>query len=121
MACTILSVSAVSVQDSVAYMNMDLTRERISLIFELSVIFLSFYMVLRFVSAAVVWAILAITSGLDLSSAMVASRYLPLPVCQILLQIVSRALIMACPHACSSSAGVLSAPVQLGAVLGPPL
>ena len=38
---------------------MDMTRERISLIFELSAIFLSFQMVLSFASAAVVWAILA--------------------------------------------------------------
>ena len=46
MACILLSVSAVSVQDSQAYRNMDMTRERISLIFELSAIFLSFQMVL---------------------------------------------------------------------------
>ena len=42
MACILLSVSAVIVQDSQAYRNMDMTRERISLIFELSAIFLSF-------------------------------------------------------------------------------
>ena len=34
------------------------------------------------------------------------------PVCQILLQIVSRALIMASPPACTSSAGTLSAPAD---------
>ena len=34
------------------------------------------------------------------------------PVCQILLQIVSRALIMASPPACTSSAGTLSAPAE---------
>ena len=51
--CILLSVSAVSVQDSQAYRNMDMTRDRINLIFELSAIFLSFQMVLSFVSAAV--------------------------------------------------------------------
>ena len=65
----LLSVSTVSVQDSQAYRNMDMTRERISLVFELSAIFLSFQMVLSFASAAVVWAILARISGLDPSSA----------------------------------------------------
>ena len=45
-----------------------MTRERISLIFELSVIFLSFQMVLSFASAAVVWAILARISGFFHSS-----------------------------------------------------
>ena len=43
----LLSVSAVSVQYSQAYRNVDMTRERISLIFELSAIFLSFQMVLN--------------------------------------------------------------------------
>ena len=42
MACILFSVSAFSVQNSQAYRNMDMTRERISLIFELSAIFLSF-------------------------------------------------------------------------------
>ena len=40
MACILLSVSAVSVQDSQAYRNMDMIREGISLIFELSAMFL---------------------------------------------------------------------------------
>ena len=44
----LLSVSAISVQDSQAYRNMDMTRECISLFFELSAIFLSFQMVLSF-------------------------------------------------------------------------
>ena len=73
MACILLSVSAVSVQDSQAYRNMDMTRERISLNFELSAIFLSFQMVL-----SLAWAILARISGLDPSSAMIAPRYLNL-------------------------------------------
>ena len=34
------------------------------------------------------------------------------PVCQILLQIVSRAFIMASPPACTSSVGTLSAPAD---------
>ena len=76
MACILFSVSAVNVQDSQAYRNMDMTRERISLIFELSAIFLSFQMVLSLVSAAVAWAILARISGLDPSSVMIAPRYL---------------------------------------------
>ena len=76
MACIFLSVSAVSVQDSQTYRNMDMTRERISLIFELSAIFLSFQMVLSWASAAVAWAILARISGLDPSSAMIAPIYI---------------------------------------------
>ena len=59
-------------------MSMDVTRERISLIFELSAIFLIFQMVLRCVSAAVVWAILARISGLARSLAKNAPRYLKL-------------------------------------------
>ena len=58
--------------------NMNMTRERISLIFELSAIFLSFQMVLSLASAAVVWAILARISGLHPSSAMIAPGYLKL-------------------------------------------
>ena len=76
MACILLSVLAVSVHDSQANRNMDMARDRISLIFELSAIILSFQMVLSFVSAAVVWAILAGISGLDPSSAMIALMYL---------------------------------------------
>ena len=78
MACILHSLSAGSVQDSQAYRNMDMTRERISLIFELSAIFLSFQMVLSLASAAVAWAMLARISGLDPSSAMIAPRYLNL-------------------------------------------
>ena len=72
MVCILLSVFAVSVQDSQAYRNMDMTREHISLVFELSAIFLSFQMVLSFASAAVFWAILARISGLDPSSVIIA-------------------------------------------------
>ena len=59
-------------------MNMDMTRERISLIFVLSAIFLSFQIVLSLASATVAWTILARISGLDPSSAMIAPRYLDL-------------------------------------------
>ena len=76
MAYILFSVSVVNVQDSHAYRNMDMTRERISLIFELSAIFLSFQMVLSLASAAVAWALLARISGLDPSSALIAPRYL---------------------------------------------
>ena len=76
MACILFSMSAVNVQDLQAYRNMDMTRERISLIFELSAIFLSFQMVLSLASAAVAWAILARISGLDPSSAMMKNLWL---------------------------------------------
>ena len=76
MACILFSVSAVNVQDSQAYRNMDMTRELISLIFKLSAIFLSFQMVLSLASAAVAWAILARMSDLYPSSVMIAPRYL---------------------------------------------
>ena len=45
--------------------NMDLTRECNSLIFELRSMFLSSQMILSFVSAAMVWAILERISGMD--------------------------------------------------------
>ena len=76
MACILFSVSTVNVQDSQAYRNVDMTRERISLIFELSAIFLSFQMVLSLTSAAVAWAIVARILGLDPSFVMIAPRYL---------------------------------------------
>ena len=72
MACILLSVN---VQYSQAYRNMDMPRKRISLNYELSAMFLSFQMVLSLASATVAWAILAIISGLDPSSAMIAPRY----------------------------------------------
>ena len=64
-ACILLSMSAVMVHDSHAYKNMDMARERISLILELMAMFLSFDMAFSLVIAAVVWAILDSTSGLD--------------------------------------------------------
>ena len=57
---------------------MDMAREHISLILELMAIFLSFQMAFSLVTAAVVWAILESTSGLDPSSDTITLRYLKL-------------------------------------------
>ena len=77
-ACILLSMSAVMVRISHAYKNMDMARERISLILELMAMFLSFQMTFTLVIAAVVWAILDSTSGLDPSYDTTAPRYLNL-------------------------------------------
>ena len=77
-ACILLSMSAVMVHVSHAYKNMDMARERISLFFELTAMFLSFQMTFSLVTASVVWAILGSTSGLDPSSDTIAPRYLKL-------------------------------------------
>ena len=61
-----------------AYKNMGMARERISLILELMAMFLSFQMTFNLVIAAVVWAILDSTSGLDPSSDTIAPSYLKL-------------------------------------------
>ena len=61
----ILSMSAVMVHVSHAYKNMDMAMECISLILELMAMFLSFQMTFSLVTAAVVWAILDSTSGLN--------------------------------------------------------
>ena len=71
-------MTAVMVHVSHAYKNMDMARERISLILELMEMFLSLQMTFSLVTAAVVWAILDSTSGLDLSSDNIAPRYLKL-------------------------------------------
>ena len=71
-------MSAVMVHVLHAYKNVDMTRERISLALELMAMFLSFQMTLSLVTAAVVWAILESTSGLDPSSDTIAPRYLKL-------------------------------------------
>ena len=75
-ACILLSMSAVMVHVSHAYKNMDMARECISLILELMAMFLLFQMTFSLVTAAVVWAILESTSGLDPSSDTIALRYL---------------------------------------------
>ena len=74
----ILSMSAVMVHVSHTYKNVDMARECISLILELMAMFLSFQMTFSLVTAAVVWAILEDTSGLDPSSDNTAPRYLKL-------------------------------------------
>ena len=71
-------MSAVMVHVSHAYKNMDMARERISLILELMAMFLSFQMTFSLVTAVVVCAILDGTSGLEPSSDTIANRYLKL-------------------------------------------
>ena len=69
-------------------------RERTSLILELMVTFLSFQMTFSLVTAAVVWAVLDGTSGLDPSSDTIAPRYLKLrTVSSFLLSMVMSVLI----------------------------
>ena len=77
-ACILLSMSAVMVNVSDAYKNMDMARERISLILELMAMFLSFQLAFSLVIATEVWAILDSISGLDPSSDTIAPRYLKL-------------------------------------------
>ena len=60
--CIFLSISA-------EYKNMNITRERNSMIFEPQ-------MILSFVSAAMVWAIPERISGMDLSLVTMAQKYL---------------------------------------------
>ena len=79
-ACIFLSMSAVMVHISHAYKHMDMARERISLILELMVMFLSFQMTFSLVTAAMVWA-----SGLDPSRDTIAPRYLELRAVSIFL------------------------------------
>ena len=76
--CIFLSISVVNIQVSQEYKNMDMTRERNSLIFELRSMFLSSQMILSFVSAAIVWIILERISGMDPSSVTMAPKYLKL-------------------------------------------
>ena len=71
-------MSFLMVRVSDAYKNMDMARERISLILELVAMFLSFQMTFSLVTAAVVWAKLDSTSGLDPSSDTIALRHLKL-------------------------------------------
>ena len=76
--CVLLSVTAVMVHVSHAYKNMGMARERISLILELMAMFLSVQMTFSLVTAAVVWAILDSTSGLNPQSpAIGADALLP--------------------------------------------
>ena len=59
-----------------AYKNMDMARERISLIMELMAMLLWLQMTFSLATADVVWAILESTSGLDPSSNTIVPRYL---------------------------------------------
>ena len=65
VACILLCSSAVRVHDSQAYRKMNVTRERISRILELTEMLLSFQTGFNLVNAAVVCAILETTRGLD--------------------------------------------------------
>ena len=76
MACILVCSSAVTVHDSQAYRKMDVTRERISCILELTEILLLFQTGFRLVNAAVVCAILGSISGLEPSSVKTQPRYL---------------------------------------------
>ena len=78
VACNFFRMSAVNVQVSQAYNSTEITRKRISLIFELREICLSLQMVLSLASAAVVCAIRDSTSGLEPWSVTTTPRYLKL-------------------------------------------
>ena len=65
MACNYFRMSAVNVHVSQAYDSTEITRDGVSLIFELREICLSFQMVFSLASAAVVIAILDCNSGLE--------------------------------------------------------
>ena len=71
-----LFISAVNVQVSQEYKNMDMTKERNCLIFELRSMFLSSQMILSFVSAAMDWAILECISGMYPLSVTIAPKHL---------------------------------------------
>ena len=70
--------SAVRVHVSHAYSNIDMASDRISLILDQRVMFLSFHIGFNLVIVAVVWAILEMISGLDPSSVTTEPRYLKL-------------------------------------------
>ena len=72
MACVLLWSSAVRVHDSQANRHKDVTRERVSRIFELREILLSFHTGFNLVNAAVVCAIMDSLLGLEPSSVITA-------------------------------------------------
>ena len=72
------SNSAVRVHVSQAYRKIEMTKDRISLILELSAIFLSFHMVSSFVNAPIVWAIMDSIYWFDPSSVTTEPKYLKL-------------------------------------------
>ena len=78
MACTLPCSSALRVHVSHAYRNIDMASDRISLILDRRVMFLSFHIGFSLVSIAVVWANVEVISGLDPSSVTTEPRYLKL-------------------------------------------
>ena len=74
MDCILLWSSTVRVHDSQAYRKMEVTRERISRIFELREIHLSFRSGFNLVKAAVVCAVLESISGFESSSVIAEPR-----------------------------------------------
>ena len=88
--------SAERVHVSEAYRKMDMTRERISLIFELTVMFLSFHKGFDLVSAAVVCAILACISGWVPSSVIIDPKYLKLFTVSSLCPLTLTSVLMPC-------------------------
>ena len=78
VACIFLSNSAVRVHDSQANRKIEMTKECISLILELSAMFLSFHIVLSFVNAPIVWTIRDSISCFDPSSVTTVPNYLKL-------------------------------------------
>ena len=74
---------------------MDMTNERIcSPIFDLRAMFLSFQMVLSIARAAVVWADLASTSGMDPSSMTIAPKCLKLSTQSSLTELIWMSVLM---------------------------
>ena len=78
LASIVLWTFAVRVHDSQAYRKMDVTKERISRILELTEILLSFQTGFNLVNAAVICAILESISGLEPSSDTMEPKYLKL-------------------------------------------
>ena len=96
MAYILVCRSAERIHVSQAYRKMGMTRERISLIFELTVMFLSFHKGFNLVSAAVVYAILASISGLEPSSVIIDPKYLKLVTVSSLCPLTLTSLLMPC-------------------------
>ena len=78
MACILLWSFSVEVHDSQACRKMDVTRERISRVLELTEILMSFQTGFNRFNAAVVCAILESISGLEPSPVITEPRYLKL-------------------------------------------
>ena len=73
-----------------------MTRERISLIFEITVMFLSFHKGFNLDSAAVVCAILASISSLEHSSVIIDPKYLKLFTFSSLCPLTLTSVLMSC-------------------------